>query len=134
MSRSFLFVTAAALLITACDSEQDRVARAAAARVATTKVLAPDDLQITSGDNAVILEVIGDSVFVVTANSTIGAPATQVENLKYEGGRLRFDLTGFGLQIFEVGDGTNGAVFSPEEALAFVSTVLERQNTIERKR
>ncbi len=129
-----LLAATAVLLLTACESEQDRVARAAAAKVANAKVLGPDDLQIMSGDRSVMLEVVGDSVFVMTGNSTVGVPATYIENLKYEGGRLRFDVKGIGLQMFDVGPESTGAVFQPQEALAFVSTVLERQNRLEQRR
>lgn len=115
----------------ACEDDQTRIARAAAKQAANTPVLGPNDLQITSADRTVILEVIGDSVHVVMANSSIGVPATYIENVRYADGRLRFDVKGFGMRVFDVGDGKDGAIFSSQDALAFVATVLDRQNAIE---
>lgn len=121
-----------ALVVTAaCENDQTRIARAAAKQVAATPVLGPDDLQIGSADRTVILEIIGDSVHVVMANSSISVPATHIENVRYADGRLRFDIKGFGMRMFDVGDGKEGAIFSSQEALAFVATVLQRQNDIE---
>jgi hypothetical protein len=116
---------------TACEDDQTRIARAAAKQAAATPVLGPDDLQITSADRTVILEVIGDSVHVIMTNSSIGVPATYIENVRYADGRLRFDIKGFGMRVFDVGDGADGAIFSSQEALAFVATVLQRQNDID---
>lgn len=133
MIRALLLPVTAVMLLTACESEQDKVARAAAARAATVRLLGPNDLQIVSGDKSLILEIVGDSVHVVTRGSSIDVPATYIENVKYSDGRLRFDVKGVGLQIFDVGDGQGGAAFSPQDALLFVGTVLDRQNALERK-
>jgi hypothetical protein len=119
---------------TACKDEQTRVAEAAARQVASGRVLGPTDLQLMSLDRTVALEVIGDSVHVYMANSSVSVPATYIENLRYADGRLRFDIRGIGVKMFEVGDGREGAVFTQVDAVNFVSTVLERQNAIENRR
>jgi hypothetical protein len=129
-------VTAAALtcslaVLTACQNEQDKVVKAAAEMAARTRVLGPNDLQILSLDRTTALEVIGDSVHVFLANSTISVPATHIENVRYADNRLRFDIKGLGTKIFEVGDGTEGAVFRQADALQFVAVVVQRQNEIE---
>lgn len=131
--RNFAHLGLLLALVTAaaCENDQSRIARAAAKQAAATPVLGPDDLQIGSADRTVILEVIGDSVHVIMANSSIGVPATYVENVRYADGRLRFDIKGFGMRVFDVGDGKEGAMFSSQEALAFVATVLQRQNDME---
>jgi len=96
-----------------------------------TRVLGPNDLQILSLDRTTGLEVIRDSVHVFLANSTISVPATHIENVRYADNRLRFDIRGLGTKIFEVGDGTEGAVFRQADALQFVAFVVQRQNEIE---
>jgi hypothetical protein len=133
MIRALLLPLTAVMLLTACESEQDKVARAAAARASAVRLLGPNDLQIVSGDKSLILEIVGDSVHVVTRGSSIDVPATYIENVKYSDGRLRFDVKGVGLQIFDVGDGQGGAAFSAQDALLFVGTVLDRQNALERQ-
>ena len=60
-------------------------------------------------------------------------PVTHIENVKYADNRLRFDIKGFGLKVFEVGDGTEGAVFNQMDALQFVQTVVSRQNALEKQ-
>ncbi|MCA0375713.1 MAG: hypothetical protein LCH84_08600 [Gemmatimonadetes bacterium] len=122
---------AVVLLTAACENEQSRIARAAAQAVARTPVLGPNDVQIVSSDETVALEVIGDSVHVAMANSSIWVPATHIENARYADGRLRFDIRGFGMRMFDVGDGTEGAMFRPQDALAFVAAVLAKQNELE---
>ena len=115
-----------------CATPQDRVAEAAATRVARMRLIGPNDLQITSTDRTVALEVLGDSVFVYMDNSLIAVPATDVENVRYASGRLSFDIRGIGLKMFDVGDGTSGAAFQPTDAIRFVALVLDRQNQLER--
>ena len=117
-----------------CATPQDRVAEAAATRVARMRLIGPNDLQITSTDRTVALEVLGDSVFVYMDNSLIAVPATDVENVRYASGRLSFDIRGIGLKMFDVGDGTSGAAFQPTDAIRFVALVLDRQNRLERAR
>jgi len=58
---------------------------------------------------------------------------TYIENVKFADNRLRFDIKGFGMKVFEVGDGTEGAVFSTVDAIAFVQTVVSRQNALEKQ-
>jgi hypothetical protein len=58
---------------------------------------------------------------------------TYIENVKFADNRLRFDIKGFGMKVFEVGDGTEGARFSTEDAIAFVQTVVSRQNALEKQ-
>lgn len=124
--------TAFALLsLAACKDEQTKVAEAAAKVANQTRVLGPGDRQFLSLDRTVALEVAGDSVHVLMANSLISVPATYIENLKYAGGRLRFDVKGLGTKIFEVGDGREGAVFTQADALQFVALVMQRQTEIE---
>ncbi len=110
------------------------MAEAAANRVAKMRLIGPNDLQITSTDRTVALEVLGDSVFVYMDNSLIAVPATDVENVRYASGRLSFDIRGIGLKMFDVGDGTSGAAFQPTDAIRFVALVLDRQNQLERAR
>lgn len=135
MPRRLVACAGAALLLLGsggCGTSQDRVAEAAANRVAKMRLIGPNDLQITSTDRTVALEVLGDSVFVYMDNSLIAVPATDVENVRYASGRLSFDIRGIGLKMFDVGDGTNGAAFQPTDAIRFVALVLDRQNQLER--
>lgn len=121
----------ASLAMAACKDDQSKVAEAAARMVQRVQPLAPDDVQIVSLDGRTALEIIGDSVHIYHENSIIHVPATHVENVKYADGRLRFDIKGIGVKVFEVGDGTEGASFTQSDALEFVSVVLSRQNDIE---
>lgn len=135
MSRSsILLFCCASLSLLACKDEQTKVAEAAAALVRETRVIGPNDLQLVSLDRTLALEIVGDSVHVSTANSTISVPATYIENVKYSGGRLRFDIKGIGMKMFEVGDGREGAVFTQADALRFVSVMLDRQSKIEARK
>lgn len=121
--------------VAACQrSDEARVAEAAAKRIANTRVLGPNDLQIMSMDRTVGLEVIGDSVHVYMDNSIVSVPATHIDNVRYAEGRLRFDVRGIGMKMFDVGDGTEGATFRAPDAIAFVTTVLDRQNEIDRQK
>ena len=128
-------ITLSALFVspTACRNEEARVAEAAAKQIAGTRIIGPTDLQILSMDRTVGLEVIGDSVHVYMDNSIVSVPATHIDNVRYADGRLRFDVRGIGVRMFDVGDGTEGASFRAPDAVAFVTTVLERQNAIERR-
>lgn len=127
----------AALLVTACEqSPPSRAAEAKVAEVAAriareTRSLAPGDLQMVSLDRSMALEVVGDSAHIFMANSQISVPVTHIENVKYSDNRLRFDIKGFGMKMFEVGDGTDGAVFTQMDALQFVQTIVARQNALE---
>lgn len=135
--RHLVACAGAALLLlgsVGCGTSQDQVAEAAADRVAKMRLIGPNDLQITSTDRTVALEVLGDSVFVYMDNSLIAVPATDVENVRYASGRLSFDIRGIGLKMFDVGDGTSGAAFQPTDAIRFVALVLDRQNQLERAR
>lgn len=116
-----------ASLMSACENDQSKVVKAAAEIAARTRVLGADDLQILSLDRSMALEVIGDSVHVFLNNSTISVPATYIENVRYSGGRLRFDIKGIGMKMFEVGDGTEGAIFRQVDALQFVAMVVSKQ-------
>lgn len=132
--RAFAAGSAALLLLLgACKDDETRVAEAAAEVVKKARMLGPDDRQFTSLDRTVALEVVGDSVHVLMANSLISVPATHIENLKYSDGRLRFDIKGLGTKIFEVGDGREGAVFTQGDALQFVAVVMQRQNDLEKR-
>ncbi|WP_337171664.1 hypothetical protein [Gemmatimonas aurantiaca] len=121
----------ALLLLTACKDEQTKVAEAAAKSIASARMLGPDDLQVLSMDRTVGLEVVGDSVHVFLPNSVIHVPATHIQNVKYADNRLRFDIEGIGMKVFEVGDGREGAVFNQADALRFVTVVLRRQMEME---
>jgi hypothetical protein len=129
----------ATLALVACDQSaqsravENKAAEAAAKIARDTRTLGPGDLQMVSLDRTVALEVVGDSVHVFLANSTISVPVTYVENVKYADNRLRFDIKGFGMKMFEVGDGTEGAVFTVSDALQFVQTVVSRQNAVEKQ-
>lgn len=109
------------------------VAEAAAKIARDTRTLGPGDLQMVSLDRTVAIEVAGDSVHLFLVNSQISVPVTHIENVKYADNRLRFDIKGFGLKVFEVGDGTEGAVFNQMDALQFVQTVVSRQNALEKQ-
>lgn len=126
-------VLAAAALSSACKDEQTRIADAAAKTISTARILGPDDLQIMSVDRSVGLEVVGDSVHVYMPNSVINVPATHIQNVKYADNRLRFDIEGIGVKVFDVGDGTEGAVFRPDDALQFVAAVLRKQVELEKR-
>jgi hypothetical protein len=126
-----LLLCCAALLLQGCKDEQTKLAEAAAAKIRETRVLGPNDLQLVSLDRTMALEVVGDSVHVFTVNSSISVPATFIENLKYADGRLRFDIKGIGMKMFEVGDGREGAVFTQADAVRFVAVIVDRQSQIE---
>ena len=117
----------ALLLTVACKDEQTRAAEAAAKTVAAARLLGPNDLQIISMDGTVGLEVVGDSVHVYLPNSVMSVPATHIQNVKYADSRLRFDIDGIGMRIFEVGDGSEGAAFTQADALLFVGAVAQKQ-------
>lgn len=99
-----------------------------AAPVAKSQTLGPEDMQLVSADKSFALELIGDSVHVYMPGSRVSVPSTYIENMKYSEGRLRFDIRGLGVRIFEVGDGTEqGAAISQQEALLFMSGVTRNQ-------
>lgn len=129
-----LVLCCAALLLQGCKDEQTKVAEAAVAKLRETRVIGPNDLQLVSLDRTMALEIVGDSVHVFMVNSTISVPATFIENVKYTDGRLRFDIKGIGMKMFEVGDGREGAVFTQADALQFVSVILDRQSQIESRK
>lgn len=131
--RLLLPLFASAVLLSACKNEQDRAVDAAARSVANAQVLGPGDMEIMSTDQSVGLQVMGDSVRVFMPNSVISVPATHIQNIKYENNRLRFDIDGFGMKIFDVGDGTEGVVFNQLDALAFVAAVVQRQADMEQR-
>jgi len=130
---------AAIALLAACTPEasskasEAKVAEAAAQMVRKARTLGPGDLQMVSEDRTVAIEVAGDSVHVFMVNSQISVPVTYIENVKYTDNRLRFDIKGIGMKVFEVGDGTDGAVFTQGDALKFVATVISRQNAMENR-
>ena len=98
------------------------------AKVAQAQTLGPEDMQLVSSDNSFALELIGDSVHVYMPGSRVSVPSTYIENMKYADGRLRFDIRGLGVRIFEVGDGTEqGAALSQQEALLFMAGVTRNQ-------
>lgn len=138
-SVSVVACVCSSLLLGACGQEQQaraseaKVAEAAAKIARATRSLGPGDLQMVSLDRTVAIEVVGDSAHVFMANSQISVPVTYIENVKFADNRLRFDIKGFGLKVFEVGDGTEGAAFSTQDALAFVQTVVSRQNALEKQ-
>ncbi|MBY0491738.1 MAG: hypothetical protein K2R93_18005 [Gemmatimonadaceae bacterium] len=132
----FRLIAAAALCAAvgcAKSDPQDAAVQAAAKQVAQTRLLGPDDLQMVSADGTIAIEVIGDTVHMMTPNSKVSVPATYLENVKFADGRLSFAVKGVGAQMFDVGNGATGAVFRPDEVLAFVSVVLDRQNSLEKK-
>lgn len=132
----FRLIAAAALCVAgACakSDPQDAAVQAAAKSAAQVKLLGPNDLQMVSADGTIAIEVIGDSVFMMTPNSKVSVPATYLENVKYENERLSFSVKGVGAQMFDVGNGATGALFRPDEVLAFVAVVLDRQNSLEKK-
>lgn len=126
------------LLLGACGPEgqnkasEAKVAEAAAKIARATRTLGPDDLQMVSLDRTVAIEVVGDSAHIFMANSQISVPVTSIENVKFADNRLRFDIKGFGMKVFDVGNGTDGAAFSTVDAIAFVQTVVARQNALEK--
>ena len=102
------------------------------AKVAGAQTLGPEDIQLVSSDKSFALELIGDSVHVYMPGSRVSVPSTYIENLKYADGRLRFDIRGLGVRIFEVGDGTEqGAALSQQEALLFMAGVTRNQAKLE---
>lgn len=118
LSRAFLVLCAVGALA-ACEK---------AAPVAQPQTLGPEDVQVVSTDKEFALELIGDSVHVYMPGSRVSVPSTSIENLKYADGRLRFDIKGLGVRIFEVGDGTEqGAAITQEEALIFIANVTRNQ-------
>lgn len=124
-----LFLTL--LLGMGCKDDQTRVAEAAARRIKSATLLGPGDVQMVSMDGTIGLEVIGDSVHVFMPNSVIRVPATRIQNVKFADNRLRFDVDGIGVRVFDVGDGTEGAVFNQADALQFVTAVVSRQAEME---
>ena len=125
-ARSFMsYVTRTLLLLTtfgclACGEKP--------AKVAEAQTLGPEDMQLVSSDKSFALELIGDSVHVYMPGSRVSVPSTYIENMKYADGRLRFDIRGLGVRIFDVGDGTEqGAAISQREALVFISGVTRNQ-------
>ena len=115
-SRSLLQLTMIGCL--ACGEKPAKVAQA----------LGPEDIQLVASDKSFALELIGDSVHVYMPGSRVSVPSPYIENMKYADGRLRFDIRGLGVRIFEVGDGTEqGAAISQQEALLFISGVTRNQ-------
>ncbi len=122
VTRTLLLLTAIGCL--ACGEKP--------AKVAGAQTLGPEDMQFVSSDKSFALELIGDSVHVFMPGSRVSVPSTYIENLKYSDGRLRFDIRGLGVRIFEVGDGTEqGAALSQQEALLFMAGVTRNQAKLE---
>jgi hypothetical protein len=118
VTRTLLLLTAIGCL--ACGEKP--------AKVAGAQTLGPEDMQFVSSDKSFALELIGDSVHVFMPGSRVSVPSTYIENLKYSDGRLRFDIRGLGVRIFEVGDGSEqGAALSQQEALLFMAGVTRNQ-------
>ena len=118
VSRTLLLLTTIGCL--ACGEKPAKVAQA--------QTLGPEDIQLLSSDKSFALELIGDSVHVYMPGSRVSVPSTYIENMKYADGRLRFDIRGLGVRIFEVGDGTEqGAALSQQEALLFMAGVTRNQ-------
>lgn len=118
LTRTLLLVTTLGCL--ACGEKKPKVAEA--------QTLGPEDIQLLSSDKSFALELIGDSVHVYMPGSRVSVPSTHIENMKYADGRLRFDVRGLGVRIFDVGDGTEqGAAISQAEALAFIANVTRNQ-------
>ena len=118
VSRTLLLLTAIGCL--ACGEK--------VAPVAVAQTLGPDDMQLVSKDKSFALELIGDSVHVYMPGSRVSVPSTYIENIKYSDGRLRFDIRGLGVRIFEVGGGAEqGAAISQQEALLFIASVTLNQ-------
>ena len=118
VSRTLLLVTAIGCL--ACSEKPAKVAQA--------QTLGPEDIQLVSSDKSFALELIGDSVHVYMPGSRVSVPSTYIENMKYGDGRLRFDIRGLGVRIFDVGDGTEqGAALGQQEALLFIAGVTRNQ-------
>jgi hypothetical protein len=120
-----LYVTRTLLLLTTigCVACGERPAP-----VAQAQSLGPEDVQLVSSDKSFALELIGDSVHVYMPGSRVSVPSPYIENMKYVDGRLRFDIRGLGVRIFEVGDGTEqGAAISQAEALMFIANVTRNQ-------
>ena len=135
MLRLRLFALAALCAAAGCATSdpQDAAVQAAAKQAAQTRLLGPNDLQMVSADGTIAIEVIGDTVHMMTPNSKVSVPATYLENVKFADGRLSFAVKGVGAQMFDVGNGATGAVFRPDEVLAFVAVVVDRQNAIDKK-
>ena len=93
VSRTLLLLTAIGCL--ACSEKPAKVAQA--------QTLGPEDIQLVSSDKSFALELIGDSVHVYMPGSRVSVPSTYIENMKYGDGRLRFDIRGLGVRIFDVG-------------------------------
>ena len=122
VTRTLLLLTAIGCL--ACGEKP--------AKVAGAQTLGPEDMQFVSSDKSFALELIGDSVHVFMPGSRVSVPSTYIENLKYSDGRLRFDIRGLGVRIFEVGDGSEqGAALSQQEALLFMAGVTRNQAKLE---
>ena len=131
--RPIAVATLCALAACAKSDPQDAAVQAAARQAAQTRLLGPNDLQMVSADGTIAIEVIGDTVHMMTPNSKVSVPATYLEDVKFANERLSFSVKGVGAQMFDVGNGATGAVFQPDEVLAFVAVVLDRQNALEKK-
>jgi hypothetical protein len=58
----------------------------------------------------------------------VRVPVTEVENLRYENGEIRFDTKGGNVKMTSTrGNTTSNARFSPEDALRFIEAVQRKQ-------
>ena len=62
----------------------------------------------------------------------VRVPVTDVENLRYENGQIRFDTRGGNVRMMSKGNNTSdNARFSPEDALRFIDAVQRKQAAME---
>jgi hypothetical protein len=94
-----------------------------------------DNVDSSMRDKGAISDAIAKSVSSVV-NSAMGfmiaIPASDVENLRYADGHLRFDVKGGKANVDMDGDSRNKATFTAEDARRFIDAVHARQGPLNR--
>jgi hypothetical protein len=140
-TRRALALSATLLAAVACgnDSRQN-VNVAVGSTPSKERPLGAGDVRITSTDSSMrdkgaISDAIAKSVSSVV-NSAMGfmiaIPASDVENLRYADGHLRFDVKGGKANVDMDGDSRNKATFTAEDARRFIDAVHARQGPLNR--
>lgn len=89
-----------------------------------------NDIDTSAGDKSGFGAAIAKSVGTVVSGAmgfVIRVPVNDVQNLRYENGKLRFDVRGGGVKVNTTGTNGGNAEFSEADARRFIEAVERRQ-------